>query len=218
MKTCSQCKQTLPLEAFDCQSTGKLGRRADCKACRKRFTRSKYGLIKECYAFQKSKSKKRGYVLPNYSEEDLYQWAMGQPDFHELFDAWEASGFLSNFKPSIDRQNDYITYRLDNITVVTWNENNLKGYASRMNGGNTKKNLAVDMLTIDGDFLQRFHSISEAARHFNGIPSNIVGAITQRVSRAKNPDGSIRTYVTAHAYGHKWRYSSTPNNNSEITQ
>lgn len=216
MKTCSQCKQKLPLDAFDLQSTGKLGRRADCKICRKRFTRSKQGLVKEMLAFQKSKSKKRGYAPPSYTEDELYAWAMGQPDFHELYDAWVESGFQSRFKPSCDRKNDYISYTLDNIQILTWNENNQKGYASQFQGSNTKKSHAVDMLDLTGNFLQRFSSVSEAARQFNGIPSNIIGAIRHRTSKKKNPDGSIRMITVTTAYGYKWRYSSVPNDNSEI--
>jgi hypothetical protein len=73
------------------------------------------------------------------------------------------------------------------------------------------------MLSLDGEFLQRFHSASEAARHFNGIPSNILGAINHRVSRVKQPDGTYREYTTSKAYGHRWRYSNIPNENKEIT-
>ena len=217
MKTCSQCNKTLSLDLFTTQKTGKFGCRADCKECQKRFTRSKPGLVKEIYAFQKAKAKRRGYAIPTYSESELYSWVMGQPDFHELFDAWEISGFQSRFKPSIDRLNDYISYRLDNIQVITWNENNKKGYASRADGSNTKKSLAVDMLALDGAFIKRFCSVSEAARQFGGVPTNIVGAINQRVSQKKHSDGTTREIVTLTAYGHKWRYSTIPNNNSEIT-
>lgn len=216
MKTCSQCNQTLPLEAFDVQATGKQGRRADCKECKKRFTRSKEGVVKDALTYQKAKSKKRGYLPPTYSEAELYQWALGNPEFHLLYDAWVESGYSSKFKPSFDRINDYISYRLDNIQATTWNENAQKGYASQEDGRNNKKNLAVDMLDLQGNFVQRFHSVSEAARQFNGVPSNIIGAINQRVSVKKNPDGTTRTFTKSTAYGHKWRYSDSPNINTEI--
>lgn len=216
MKTCSQCKQDLPLEFFTVQSTGKQGRRADCKACQKRFIRTKHGLIKEIYALQKSKSKTRGYTAPAYSEEQLLTWAMNEPGFHLLFTTWKNSGYLSKFKPSVDRLDDLTSYRFGNIQLLTWAENSAKGYASQKQGTNNKKNLAVDMLDLTGTFLRRFHSTSEAARKFNGIPSNIIGAINHRVSTAHKPDGTTRTYIVTTAYGHRWRYSNTPNDNSEI--
>ena len=217
MKTCSQCKQSLPLTSFDIQSTGKLGHRADCKICRKRFIRSIPGLVKEMFSIQKTKSKKRGYTLPTYIEKELFQWVVNQPHFQQLYDAWVISEYSSKLKPSCDRKNDYISYTLDNLQLVTWDENNARGYAANIDGSSTKKSVAVDMLSMSGEFIQRFHSISEAARQFNGIPSNITGAINHRVSQKKNPDGSIRTFTTQVAYGHTWRYSSVPNDNSEIT-
>ena len=217
MKTCSQCNLYLPLESFDIQSTGKLGRRADCKECKRRFVRSKRGLIKQIYNQQKCKSKERGYQPPKYTEIELFNWANKNPEFHMLFEAWVESEYQSRFRPSCDRINDYITYALDNIQFTTWNENNQKGYADHSNGNNTKHNKAVDMLDMKGEFIKRFHSVSEAARQFNGIPSNIIGAITKRSTTRINPDGSTRTYTKNSAYGHLWRYALVPNDNSEIT-
>ena len=211
------CGLVLPLDAFDKQHTGKDGRRADCKECKKRFNRSKRGLSMEIFRNQKSKAKKRGYTLPNYTENELFTWLNGQPDFHEIYQAWVGSNYKSRFKPSCDRINDYISYTLDNIKVVTWNENNVKGYADHSNGKNTKHNIAVDMLDLAGNFIKRFYSVSEAARQFNGIPSNIVGAAINRISKKRNPDGSTRLIPVLTAYGYKWRYSTVPNDNSEIT-
>lgn len=217
MKTCSQCQQELPLEAFNVQSTGKLGRRADCKGCIKRFIRSKRGLVKEAHGQQRATAKRRGYAAPSYTEAELLAWAMLDPEFHEVFAAWEESGYLTNFKPSFDRKNDYISYTLDNLQIVTWSENNTKGKAWQIDGTNTKTSLAVDMLDLDSNFLKRFHSVSAAARQFKGIPSNITGAINNRVTVRIEPDGSERSYTKAVAYGHKWRYSTLPNLNLEIT-
>ena len=217
MKTCSTCKKELSLDLFDKQTTGKQGRRADCKECKKRFTRSKRGIAKSIYATQVASAKRRKYLPPTYSEDDLYQWLKALPNFHEIFEGWVDSGYLTRFRPSVDRKDDYISYTLDNIELVTWNENNQKGYSSKITGDNNKKNLAVDMLDMDGKFLERFYSVSEAARRFNGVPSNIVGAINNRVSTRKLPDGTTRKSISTQAYGHKWRYSMCPNSNQEMT-
>lgn len=216
-KNCSQCNQLLSLDAFDIQSMGKYGRRADCKECRKRFIRSKEGLVKQIYRNQEKSSAARGYAAPAYTRSELFAWVMSEPEFHALYAAWEASGFRSKFQPSIDRLDDYVSYRLDNIRVVTWNENHRKGLNSLKDGSNTKTNLAVDMLSLDGEFIQRFHSVSEAARQFNGIPSNIIGAINSRVITRTEPGGSTRKYTQTTAYGRRWRYSTQPNDNSERT-
>lgn len=215
MKICSQCSMNLPLENFDIQSTGKLGRRADCKECRKRFTRTPFGLCKEIYAAQKVKSKRRKYSPPTYTEEELFVWINSQTNFIRLFNEWVNSGYQTNLRPSVDRIDDYKSYQLSNIRLITWKENNENNYASQIQGLNTKKSIAVDMLDESGMFIKRFHSVSDAAREFNGIPSNIIGAINNRVSRKKLKDGSYRTWTISMAYGYKWRYSTQPNINTE---
>lgn len=217
MKTCSQCQLNLSLDAFDLQSTGRQGRRADCKDCRKRFTRSIPGLIKSLFSQQKQKSTRRGYAQPTYTEAQLLEWAEQQPQFHILYQHWVASDYLTDLRPSFDRINDYISYQLTNLQVMTWAENSRKGYDSQLNGSNTKKNHAVDMLDMEGNFVERFHSVSEAARKFDGIPGNITSAIIERLITRKNPDGSTRSYTVTNAYGHKWRYSTQPNLNKELT-
>lgn len=210
-KECSVCLQTMCLTCFDKQSTGKQGCRADCKECRKRFTRSKRGLVKSLYTGNKARSKKKGYVSPTYSEDELYVWMVAHNNFIPMFDAWVESGYAPATRPSIDRLNDYEPYALTNIQLVTWASNSAKGYADQVSGKNNKKSEAVDMLDMEGNFIERFHSVSAAARNFNGVASNITGAITNRVTTRSNPDGSTRTYVKHKAYGHKWRYSNKPN-------
>ena len=215
MKSCSQCQQTLPLDAFDVQSTGRQGRRADCKDCRKRFIRSVPGLVKTMYGNQKSSSNKQGHLPPQYTEAELLVWVQSRPKFQSMYDAWVTSDYLSDLKPSVDRINDYKPYSLDNIQLTTWEQNNKRGRSDVKNGINNKPNLAVDMLDMEGNFLERFHSVSDAARRFDGIPTNIIGAINQRTITRKKADGSTRTYSVTTAYGHRWRYSHQPNLNKE---
>ena len=213
MKVCSQCKMELALHFFDVQATGKQGRRADCKDCRKRFTRSKEGLVKSLFTQQKAKAIKRGYAPPDYTEAELLAWAIASKQFHTLYWDWVGSNYNTKLRPSFDRLNDYISYSLSNLQVMTWAENSAKGHIDKVAGRNTKDSLAVDMLCLAGVFIQRFHSVSAAARHVGGVPTNIIGAINNRVSKRGD-----RSYTTVTAYGHKWRYSSVPNNNGEIPQ
>ena len=217
MKTCSHCRSDLPLEAFNYQSNGVLGRRAECKDCVKRYTRSKHGVALGIMANQIESCKARGYTPPLYSFDELEAWLFSQPVFHSIYDAWVVSGYKKGFKPSVDRINDYISYRLDNIQIVNWFDNNQKNYTDRMSGKNNKQSLAVDMLDLDNIFIERFHSVSEAARKVNGIPSNIIGAINKRVRKTKVIDNVTYTTHVLTAYGYKWRYSTIPNDNSEIT-
>ena len=191
MKTCSICAQDLPLEAFDVQSTGRQGRRADCKECRKRFLRSERGLCKGLLSNQKAKSKKRGHPLPAYTEEQLFQWMLAQPNFHKLYTAWVDSGFETPLKPSTDRLDDYQPYTLNNIKLTTTENNINRYYTDAIQGINTKTAVAVDQYTLDGVFIASHHSYRAAAR---AIGQSQVGNIRNVA------EGTGKT-----AYGYIWR-------------
>lgn len=216
MKCCRKCKLELPLEDFNVDATGDMGRRAECRSCIKRYTRTKHGVALRIYRHQEQSCAARGYSAPSYTAQELENWLFNQPAFHALYDLWVASGYEKYTRPSVDRLDDYASYNLSNIQLLTWEANNQKNYASRMDGSNNKQSLAVDMLSLDGEFIERFYSVSEAARRFNGVPSNIIGAIQQRTTRVKKPDGTYRTKTASQAYGHKWRYSTLPNTNVEV--
>jgi hypothetical protein len=218
MKTCKHCNQIKPLNGFALQSGGKLGRRADCKLCVKRFIRSKRGLVKQIYHQQKRKSKLRSYLAPAYTEQDLYNWCVTRPNFNTMYEGWVSSNFATKCKPSVDRLNDFMSYTINNIQLITWDENNKKGYADASNGNNTKLCKAVDMFDKDWNFITRFYSASEAARCLGvSCPSNIIGACNNRVTWKKEKDGSKRKIVQQSSYGYNWKYSSKPNNNREVT-
>lgn len=212
MKNCSICLLFLPLSSFDKQSTGKLGCRADCKICRKRFLQSRDGLVKSIYHNQILKSKRRNYSPPSYTERELSTWIFNQVNFEALYLVWVNSNYSSKLKPSIDRLNDYKSYSFSNIRLVTWEENSDKYQYDKKEGINTKTSLAVDMFDLNGVFIQRFNSVSEAARLFKGVPSNIIGAINQRKSTRNG-----RQTICLSAYKHLWKYSTIPNTKEEVS-
>jgi hypothetical protein len=83
------------------------------------------------------------------------------------------SGFDKYKAPSIDRIDDNIGYKKDNIRLVSFQENMDHCYdaarkAEHTNSGWEKGCMrphhAVVQLTTDGDFIQSFISVNEAAR------------------------------------------------------
>lgn len=216
MKVCTQCNQALSLDKFALQKRGKSGRHSFCLDCRKVTTRTKQAVAWRIYSTQLSKANRREYLAPAYSKEELYTWLMSNPEFHLLYENWEESGYLSEFKPSVDRKNDLISYRFDNLQVITWAENKQKNYDSRIDSSNPKVNLAVDMLTMEGTFIKRFPSIQEASRYCGkGNTGLIQSAIVQRkVTTVRN--GKVYEACRQSAYGYKWRYSNIPNAIAEI--
>lgn len=190
MKTCSVCKQNLPLDMFNKQSTGKQGVRADCKDCLKRFVRSKHGVINQMYSSSISRTKKKGFTPVSFTKEELEKWVYSSKEFHALYDEWVLEVYPTALKPSLDRLDDYKGYSLDNIRIVTANTNVKRYYSDAINGINTKSAKPVEQYSLDGEYIKTFHSLSAAARSVNGIPSNINQVING-------------TY--AQAYGYKWK-------------
>ena len=191
MKTCSICSENLPLETFDVQSTGRQGRRADCKECRKRFLRSERGLCKKLLSNQKAKSRKRGHPPPAYTEEQLFQWMLGQPNFQKLYAAWVDNGFITPLKPSIDRLDDYQPYTLNNIKLITTEDNINRYFTDAIQGINTKTAVAVDQYTLDGVFVASHHSYMAAARSLGQSQIGNIRNVAEGIGKT--------------AYGYIWR-------------
>lgn len=205
MKTCSVCNLQLPRERFDVQSTGKLGRRADCKECRKRFNHTKEGLVALLFSTQRAKSRKRGHPPPAYTRDELAAWIWAQPTAEPMYKLWELSGHDKDLKPSVDRLDDYKPYSLDNIRLIPWGEHKTRYATDAIAGLNTKTCIAVDQFTLDGKFVKTHHSYKDAARSVNGIHSNIRIVACGKPIIRKNKDGSTRSYIRTSAYGFIWK-------------
>jgi hypothetical protein len=156
-KICSKCGENKSLSDFN-KPNGYIY--SYCKKCNKEvsrnYRRTKNGLIRLIYSNQKTASKKRGYDLPNYSFDSLKDWAFSQKIFHELYSDWLASGYNKYLTPSFDRKDDYKPYTLNNLQIMTWRENNLKGTLDVKRGVNNKRNRAVMGINIESGKIERF--------------------------------------------------------------
>lgn len=205
MKICTVCSRSLSFDCFDTQSTGAQGRRADCKDCRKRFSRSQKGMVGLIYATQNSKSRKRGHPAPAYTQQELFDWMWTQPHALALYEEWQASGYAQDNKPSVDRLDDYKPYTLDNIRLIPWGDHKERYYQDAKDGINTKTCISVDQYTLSGDFIKTHHSYNSAARAVGGLMSNIRNVAEQiTVTRSDRGDSS-RTYSPKSAYGYVWK-------------
>jgi len=93
------------------------------KAHKLKFVRTPKGWV--CTALQgmRQKSKRRGHPPPELnSVRAVAEWIQ-TTDFEKLWNAYVASGFETNLKPSIDRFNNDLPYLTSNIRLVTWREN-----------------------------------------------------------------------------------------------
>lgn len=209
-KQCTVCKQDKPLDAYYKNKTRTDGLHSECKECANKASKERYrtkeGLIKNIYKKQKKSSKLRNHPTPSYTVEELIGWCLSQDIFHELHKDWVDNNYDRNFVPSIDRKDDYDSYHMDNIQLMTFKSNLDKAHSDTRNGINNKRNKAVEQLDKYGNVINTFHSICQAQRK-TGIHSTNINNVCNKVHRAKKlADGSIKYYPIKTAGGYYWRY------------
>jgi len=131
------------------------------------YRRSHNGIAVNMHSGQCRRSRRKNYPPPTYSSDELLLWIISQDNYIRLYNDWVGSGYNKWAKPSVDRINDYKPYTLDNLQLMTWQQNYDKGNTDAKNGINNKRSRAViGVNKVSGQRL-RFHSISEAGRHGN---------------------------------------------------
>jgi len=178
LKKCSKCEEIKPFSEFSKRKKSKDNLQNICKYCSSinsnAYFKTKKGVYTRIYGDQKSTSKRRGHKLPNYTKKQLIIW-MGLRGFDKLFKTWVKSGYNKDLKPSCDRLNDALPYTLDNLRLVTWEENNNKGYEDMRKGlliSGTPQKAIIGINKSTGDILE-FYSQKEAERQLNVSSGNI---------------------------------------------
>jgi hypothetical protein len=184
-KNCSICKIKKPATYFNKRSSAKDGMRPECRSCQclhnLEVRRSKLGWVAEILHTQKRNSTKRGMAQPDYTLDELVEWVMPQELFHKLHETWKISGYKQNLRPSIDRVDDYLPYTSSNIQLMTWEENCKKAGKDVKTGTNRKPLKAVVQLSLKGEKIKEYYSISEASRMLNIKNSGIVNCLKGRL-------------------------------------
>lgn len=171
MKKCTKCKTYKNSESFRFDKKAKDNLSSWCRSCgneyKRNFSKTKNGLLHRIYNNQRLHSRERGHPEPEYTKQELIDWAMSQDIYHQLHESWVKSGYKLDLVPSVDRLDDYKHYTFDNIRIVTFRENYMQGHIDMLNGKNNKQNKAVIKMDMDGNFIKEYHSISEACRELN---------------------------------------------------
>lgn len=159
------------------------------------YYRTVKGLLRRIYNNQKMTSKKMGRNPPTYSYEELHDWVTSQPNFQKLYDAWVNSDYKKELIPSIDRKDNYQSYTLSNIQLITFQENlkNQKNQNISEECLHTKSK-GVRQLSLDGVVLQEFGSIANAMRAVVGERKSVSNI--SNVCNGKWPT----------AYGYRWEW------------
>ena len=192
-KQCTKCKELLPLSAFSKDQTKADGLQSWCKLCQNERRRdfSYKGQAARMYRHQQGNSKQRGHRPPTYSCEEFVSWCLSNPDYIRLHNAWKATGYPVQLTPSADRLDDTKGYSLDNIQLLTWEDNRLKGTHGRCNG---PKDPTVLQYTKFGEYIAAYDNAAQAAQ--------ALGKATGRANIVHACAGRVKS-----AYGYHWKYA-----------
>lgn len=113
----------------------KLNNNADVK----KYEKTKSGFLVRCYRNMKSRilgiQSKKSHLYSGKSlltKEEFYLWSKSNQSFHDLFVAWETSGYERRLTPSVDRIDSRFGYDIANIEWVPF-------YINCSRGGKSKK-------------------------------------------------------------------------------
>ena len=194
MKKCKKCRELKSLDKFFKHKIKKDGLQIYCKDCSTirniEYYRTKEGLLTKIYGGQRSGSKRKERILPNYTKQKLKDWLFKQNLFHELFNDWVSSNYDKMLTPSVDRKKDNFPYSLDNIQLMTWQQNKDKGHRDMrlgkiINGVNPQK--PVIQYDKQGNFIAEYCSLRQAKRE-TGISN---GGISENCNGTRKSAGGF---------------------------
>ncbi len=208
MKTCSDCNKELPLSFFVPKASCKDGYEPRCRQCRSiKYNKSTPELLcKKLYNSQRTNSIKRGHPAPTYSLDELTTWALNQQSFMLMFHAWRDAGYPKNLAPSIDRIDDNLPYVIENLQLLTWDENRAKAGKSRIKNTLLVNQRPVVAYQKDGSLYKEYASMAEAMREFGGKATQSWG-ISSVCNGVPVKDGKGRLYVPKTYKGLIWNWN-----------
>lgn len=194
MKTCRHCGVEKKLEEFRHRNANEkhdFFYETICIVCDRaratKFQRTAKGVVSKIYARQRHASVQRGHPMPNYTLSELRDWVHGQKIFWKIHNLWINSGFAKKFTPSLDRIDNSQPYRLDNLKIMTWQENHAKYAMDVRNHNNCSlaKFKPVIKLDLSGAFLKEYASVYDAARDVGCRHSSIINVAKGRRNTIK---------------------------------
>ena len=148
-------------------------------------SKEKIPFIKNMFHNQKRRNDKLGYGDIGYTSFELVEHLCNNQEFNRLYKNWKSHDYNILFTPSIDRLDDYKGYSFKNIRIVTWEDNNKRGWQDRKNGINNKNSKSILQLDLQGNIINKFYSIREASRQL-GIHNELIGAVCRGKSDRVN--------------------------------
>jgi hypothetical protein len=148
-----------------------------------KYYRTKKGVASSIYNGQKYAVKNSTYKTISYSKKEFEDWLFSNEKFNVLYDRWVNSGYIKGLKPSVDRIDANKGYSFDNIQLMTWAENELKGRTE------TSNKTSMPVLQIkNGVIIAEYRSMNDACRITGIVRSTLWETLrgTYRVKPLKN--------------------------------
>lgn len=187
MKLCNKCDITKYYKDFSSNTRNKDGLQSYCRDCnnaiKREYGRTKTGVISRIYETQRTNSNKRGHGLVGYTKQELINW-IDDVQFDKLYNAWVLARHSKGMKPSIDRKDDSIGYELDNIQLMTWQENKDKHHRDVKSGIDNRISKEVVQYDKYGTYVETYYSVSEAHRKTNIDRKSIMNCIRGKAKQA----------------------------------
>ena len=136
----------------------------------RKYRRTAKGVLTNSYHKQIERCKQAGKELPSYSLEELHNRFLRNTDFLLIYYQWVGGGYKYYDKPSIDRIDNTKGYTMENIQMLTWQDNRHKGDIE-----NSHITTEVIQCTMGGGILARFMSMKEAVK-LTGCHQSLISA------------------------------------------
>lgn len=115
---------------FDKLARQREQRRANGNAHTRKYEKTRKGFLMRLYRNMQSRTcgvqAKKAHLYKGLSllpREAFYTWALGHPDFDNLFTAWEAANYDRKLTPTVDRIDSGVGYELPNMRWLTHSVN-----------------------------------------------------------------------------------------------
>lgn len=151
------------------------------------YRKTPKGVLTNIYCKQVERSIRKGLPTPEYTLAEFHSLYLNDKTFLSIYNNWINGGCQYYDKPSFDRADPDKGYTKDNIQVMTWMENRVKG--DRENA--IRFTTAVVMFDVNGKKLMEFESIKKAVE-YTGLNQGLITMVCQ--GKRKHTCGYIFRY------------------------
>ena len=128
--------------------------------------------ITKIYGRMKRDNKNKFNIDLPFTKDEFKKWLDDnyKTEIRRMLTEYKNSNYIKGLCPSVDRIDDYKSYKFDNMQLLTWEENNKKGHNSLKTRLQTSKmakekwSKKVIQKDLDGNVIATFNSTHDVER------------------------------------------------------